>query len=189
MRNRCNLRGNFCALGTRYPSISEDKHEQDPIQAAASDGRLCRGGDAAALRRGHGRSPGARGAAQLLQRPGQFLAGRRRRVGAGHAEPAADHRRPPLGRRGRPRRTAGREHRPSSGCVDQRERAESRRSRDAARAHPRLAVRPRVADRSWRHGGNRYAESRIHRQQRRPLSHRRRCRRQRHDARSVGRTR
>ena len=76
--------------------------------------------------------PSRRGAAELCPGVGYFSAGRRRRLGDGCSQPAADQRRQSLDRPGLARRTACRLDCDTNGAGNQHDLARSRRSHHAA---------------------------------------------------------
>ena len=104
----------------------------------------------------------ARRASRLHDRRGQFLARRRERLGPGHDQSAADHRRPPLGGCGCAGRNPGRRRDDSHERRHGRVRAQSRRPHRPAAVDAGHAERPRAPSRAQPGVRGRHAESRLH---------------------------
>ena len=120
------------------------------IQSLRSPGLRLRGGcrDAGRERLGQRRSAVARRTARLHDRRGQLFSRRRRRLGPGHDQPAADHRRPSLGGFRCARRAPDRRRRPAPQRRHERHGAQPRRQHRAVAADAGHDERPRAPLRS-----------------------------------------
>ena len=111
---------------------------------------------------GHRRPAVARRAPRHMTGAGQLLPRRRKRLGAGDDQPAADHRRPPLGGCGRARRNPSRRRDDSHERRHRRIGAQSRRPDRATAVDARHVECPRAPARRQPGVRGRHAESRVH---------------------------